>query len=102
MWAQSNANAEAQAQKQASANTTSAVTADQLKGDILGSVQQILIENMRNLIQHSSVGRTPVSDLRHPGVRGTDADLMSYYGNPEALASGTVNYVRAITTVLRS
>jgi len=77
----------AQAQKQAQHNTN--ISPKQLKGELstLASVQEMLINQMRSVISHSTIGRTPVRDLRSPGLVGTDADLISYYGNPDVLSS---------------
>ena len=80
IWAQKQAEVQA-------AENTSQVTAADIKDDILSSVQTILIENMRTLISDHSVARNPVRDLRNPGLVGTDADLISYSGNPDTLSS---------------
>ena len=83
-WAQKQAEAQA-------AENTSQITAADLKDDILSSVQTLLIENMRMLIAEHSIARTPIRDLRQPGLIGTEADLMSYTGNPDVLSSALLN-----------
>ena len=52
---------------------------------IIDTNQQLLIQNMRTAIETSTLLGNSIETLRAPGLQGTDADLISYYGHPEDL-----------------
>ena len=68
-------------------NSQRNVGAYDFKNDIIRSTQQVLIENFRPITNLVSLLKEPISVLRDPGLEGTDADLMSYIGNPDKLTT---------------
>ena len=57
---------------------------------IIDTNQQLLIRNMKTAIETSSLKGDSIATLRDPGLQGTNADLISYYGPPEDLINKMV------------
>tara|TARA_R110002126_G_scaffold63966_2_gene164012 strand:- start:991 stop:3606 length:2616 start_codon:yes stop_codon:yes gene_type:complete len=57
---------------------------------LIDTNQQILIRNMRTAIDTSTLKSNSILTLRNPGLQGTDADLISYWGPPEDLTNKMV------------